>query len=241
MKFPNLHKGDIGIQVGFDLSSKNLVTDVLKMHYRTGNQGLVIGIDPDPSNHQSIRPIIEERKLNIILIQKATYSEKKIGKLVLGKRASHNILEEFNKDNNPYFSEEIIEVPIDTLDNIVKETGVDHSRITHISITNNGAEYETLKGMEELFKKCPKLNLTVNAGRPGELGKINGKPDYQVITELLKERGFYCKFRRINESFWWGFVISLLFKRKWVFGKTQYGIIMASSHSRSLKWYQSFS
>ena len=34
LKFPNLRKGEIGIQVGFDLSSKNLTTDVIKMHLR---------------------------------------------------------------------------------------------------------------------------------------------------------------------------------------------------------------
>ena len=241
VKFPNLHKGDIGVQVGFDLSSKNLVTDVLKMHYRTGNQGLVIGIDPDPVNHQRLKPVIEGRKLNVKLIQTATHSEKKNGKLVLGKKASHNILDEFNNDNSAVLSDDIVEVPMNTLDNIISETGVDYSRIAHINITNNGAEYDTLKGMNEIFEKCPDLNLTVIAGRPGKIGEIDGRPDDQVITEFLKGKGFKCRFRRINESFWWGFVISLLLKRKWVFGKQDYGIVMASRGARKLKWYQSFS
>lgn len=81
LKFPNLRKGETGIQVGFDLSSRSLTTDVLKMFYRTTNEGLIVAVDPDPYNHEVLKPVIEKRGLNVLLVQKGTYSKKTTDKL----------------------------------------------------------------------------------------------------------------------------------------------------------------
>lgn len=241
LKFPNLRKGEIGIQVGFDLSSKNLTTDVMKMTCRTKKTGQVIAIDPDPFNHESIRPIIERKGLNVKLVQKATYSKQTTDKLIIGTRASHNKINRVEDDNSPAYTERNIEVNLDTLDNIVEELRLDYSKIRHINITNNGAEFETLLGMENILKKCNNINLTIASGRQNKMGEINNKRDYEVIMAFLNERGFKCKMLRINQSFWWGVVNNLLFKRRWIFNKTRFGIIMASRGDRKIKFYQSFS
>ncbi|NQT78548.1 MAG: FkbM family methyltransferase [Bacteroidetes bacterium] len=241
LKFPNLRKGEVGIQVGFDLSSKKLITDVLKMHYRVKNSGMVIAIDPDPYNHRMLESVIEERKLNIQLVQKATFSDQTTGKLTLGTRASYNKIDSIQTNSSPIYTDEKIEVELDTLDNIVRDLKLDYSKIAHISITNNGAEYETIKGMEEIINHCNNLNLTIASGRTTKMGEKNGKRDYELILEFLSERGFKCKFFRINESFWWGVVNYLIIKRKWIFGKKRYGVIMASKGNRNLKFYQTFS
>lgn len=241
LKFPNLRKGETGIQVGFDLSSKSLTTDVLKMNRRTGNEGLVIAVDPDPFNHEKLRSVVEKKGLNVQLVQKGTYSEKTTDKLELGFNSSHNKISSVELETTHVHSGEKIEVELDTLDNIVRELGLDYSKIRHISITNNGAEYDTLLGMEEIFEKCPNLNLTIASGRQGKNGELLGKRDFEVIMPYLREKGFKCRLLRINKSFWWGFVNFLLIKRKWKFSRKQFGVIMASRGSRGIKWYQSFS
>lgn len=241
LKFPNLKKGETGIQVGFDLSSKSLTTDVLKLQQRVGNEGLVVAIDPDPLNIEKLQPVIQGKNLNIKLVQKATYSHPTNEKLVMGTRASYNKIETVKGGTAESFTEKTIEVELDTLDNIVDNLNIDHSKISHINITNNGAEYATLKGMEKIFENCPDLNLSIASGRPGPMGEIDGRRDHEVIMGFLQEKGFTCKLMRKNESFWWGLVVNGLIKRKWVFNKQHFGIIMASRGKRKLKFYQTFS
>lgn len=238
LKFPNLKPGEIGIQIGFDLSSKNLTTDVVKMNYRTTNKGLVIAIDPDPFNHNQLEKVIAKKKLNIRLIQKATYSKKSKDKLIMGVRSSYNKIGIVQSDNSPSHTTEQIEVELDTLDNIIEDLNIDYSKIRHICITNNGAEYETLLGMTNIFNKCPNLSLTIASGRPNKMGEIGDRKDYEVIMELLTQHGFKSKFVRLNKSFWRGFVIHLIIKRKWMFNKTRFGFIMAARGERKLKFYQ---
>ena len=241
IKFPNLKKGEIGIQVGFDLSSKNLTTDVIKMNYRTTNIGQVIAIDPDPFNHERLQPVIEQRGLNIKLIQKATYSHQTTDKLSMGHRSSHNKINSVQSENSSVLTDKVIEVELDTLDHIVEELGLDYDKIRHISITNNGAEYETLLGMENILEKCEHINLTIASGRPDKMGEVNNKRDYEMVTELLTKKGFTCKLLRINQSFWWGVIHNLLFKGRWLFNKKTFGVVMASRGERKIKFYQSFS
>ena len=238
LKFPNLKKNEIGIQVGFDLSSKNLTSDVLKMHSRVGKGGLVLAIDPDPLNHSRLQQVIERNKLSVKRVQKATYSEKTQNKLVLGTRAAYNKLEFIQSDESPAFTDEVIEVDMDTLDAIVADSGIDYSKIRHICITNNGAEYNTLLGMTDILNKCPNLNLTIASGRPDSMGDIDGRRDVEVIREFLEKNGFKTNFIRLNKSFWRGVVIYLILKRRWVFNKEAFGFIMASRGDRPLKAYQ---
>lgn len=241
LKFPNLRKGETGIQVGFDLSSKSLTTDVLKMFYRTGTEGLIVAIDPDPYNHKVLKSVVEERDLNVILVQKGTFSSKTNEKLELGHNSSHNKIASLPMETTHVHSGKKIEVELDTLDNIVRDLGLDYSKIRHISITNNGAEYDTLLGMTEIFEKCPNLNLTIASGRPGPNGELNGQRDFTVIMKFLEAKGFRCKLMRINNSLWWGGVNFLIIKRKWVFSQKRFGVVMASRGNRPIRFYQSFS
>ena len=89
LKFPNLKKGEIGIQLGFDMAYP-LTSDLFSMYKRVKPNGLVIGIDPDPFNHQIAQQIINENNYNIQLIQKGTYSKKGVTRLLIGKKSSWN-------------------------------------------------------------------------------------------------------------------------------------------------------
>ena len=242
VKFPNLRSGEIGIQVGFDMSSKNFTTDVIKMYYRVSNTGKVIAIDPDPRNHAMFKKAIEKNSINnIVLVQKGTFALKKKLTLLISQRSSHNRVKSLQSDSYPKNTISSIEIEVDTLDNIIDDLNIDYSRIRHINITNNGSEYQTLLGMNTIFEKCKNLNLSIISGRPGKLGEIHGKKDYQEIIAFLQKRGFTCKFIRMNNSLWWGIIINLIIKRKWIYNKQRYGCILASRGDRKLKFFQSFS
>ena len=219
----------------------SITSDLFTMHKRIGQTGKVIGIDPDPLNHQIASAIINKKNLNIKLIQKGTYSKKDKVQLLVGEKSSWNQLEIVPKDTGVDFTSHKINVEINTLDNILKETRIDINKIGHVNLTINGAEYETLLGMENLLSKSKDLSLTIVAGRYDESGIINGKNDFEMIMPVLHAHGFSTKFKRINELFWWGFVVKFLINRSWVYSQSNFGIIMAGKGTKKPKWYQSFS
>ena len=240
LKFPNLKEGGIGIQVGFDMHYPT-TSDLFTMAKRIGTKGRIIGIDPDPKNHQIASNIIEQSKLPIQLIQKGTYSKKDQVEFLIGEQSSWNQLAIVPKDSTVSFTGEQVIVEINTLDSILKDIAIDLSRIQHINLTINGSEYETLKGMKNLFKQLNDLSITVIAGRFDESGTIDGQPDYELILDFLVKNGFKTRFKRINQLFWWGFVTKLLLNRQWIYNRPNFGVIMASKGNHNLKWYQSFS
>lgn len=240
LKFPNLKKGEIGIQLGFDMTSA-ITSDLFEMCKRVSNNGKIIGIDPDPFNHQIAHQIIQEKRYNVQLIQKGTYSKKGNALFLLGKKSSWNQLKNIPKDSTVLFTNNEVEIEIDTLDNIIADLNIKPESISHINLTINGAEFDTLKGMDSILRENKNISLTVVAGRHDESGTINGSPDYQLIIELLNSYGFKTKFKRINHLFWWGFVVKLLINRKWIYNQPNYGVIMAYKGNKTTKWYQSYS
>lgn len=237
VKFPHIQSGSVGLQIGFDLSSSNLTTDILTMSQRAGNKGKILGIDPDPTNHDSLNNILRNGKYPISLLQKGTYDRQGHSKLQLTEVASFNVVEGIKVDR-PVSN--TIEIELDTVDNIIQAEGISPSDISHINITNNGCEYATLKGMRRLLSTAEELCITVIAGRSGPIGTIDDQPDQKIITELLESYGFKTRFYRMSHLLWWGVVHQLLIKRNWVFGKQPYGVVMAFKGTRP-KWYQSYS
>ena len=217
-KFPRLQKGDIGIQIGFDLSSKNLTTDLLLMYHRVGRQGQVIGIDPDDSNIARMRAIVSKFDLPIQLITCGTGSTNSIAQFQKTTRAAHNIVKKYGTRHDVK-SEESIQIK--TLDSITKSAGIDVSKIKHINISNNGAEYDTLKGAINLFSNLEDVTVTVISGRNGELGMIGGERDYQVVSKFLQDNGFKTDFIRPADRLWWGGVQRVLVKKRWPYGKNR--------------------
>ena len=143
-------------------------------------------------------------------------------------------------DTDVEFSDREITVQVSTLEQIINENEIPVDRIRHINLTINGHEYHTLKGMKKFLQESENLALTVIAGRYDETGTIDGKRDLDLILPLLEECGFRTRFKRINELFWWGFVVKLLIQRLNVYKKKTYGVIFAVKGNCKMKWYQSF-
>ena len=75
LKFPHLKKGELGIQVGFDMAYP-VTSDLFTMYKKVAPTGKVIGIDPDPDNHLIAQKIINNKNYSIQLIQKGTFNKK---------------------------------------------------------------------------------------------------------------------------------------------------------------------
>lgn len=241
LKFPELKKGEIGIQVGFDMLSF-VTSDLFEMARKAGKKGLVLGIDPDKWNHKIAKEIIKKKKYhNIRLIEAGTYSEKTKANFLFGSKPSWNQIDIIPIDETVGFSGKEKEVQLDTLDNILKKYHIDIKKIGHVNITNNGAEYYTLLGFEEGLQNAENMALTVIAGRYDSSGTVKGKPDYEMIINYLNTLGYTTKFYRIHQLFWWGFCVKLLINRRWIYNKKNYGVIFASKGKKRIPFYQSFS
>jgi len=240
LKFPCLLPGEIGIQIGFDMSAP-VTSDLFLMADSVGKKGTVIGIDPDPNNIAHATQIITSKNLPIQLIHHAVYAEKGSIQLLLGDKASWNQLAAIPLDTDVSFSGKIITVEMDTLDNLIELNNIDIAKIGHINITINGAEYYALKGMGHLLSNAKNICITVIAGRYDDSGTINDQPDFKIIKQLLLQHGFKVKFRRMHKLFWWGFIVNTIIRRRWIYGKKNYGVIMAAKGNKHIPWYQSFS
>jgi FkbM family methyltransferase len=207
-----LSKGETAIQVGIDMDS--ITSDLFHMAKLVGKTGTVIGIDADPKNIERARQRAHKYKSRIILINKATFSKKGLMYMDIAKRASWNRLEviagERSEEN---FTGERISIEADTIDNILYSINIPPDKISHVSLTVNGAEYPTLLGMTRLLSKgSGRLSIGAVAGRSGEIGIINGVPDYQMIANVLDKCGYKTEFKRFNETIWNGFFKIYLFK-----------------------------
>jgi len=241
LKFPKLKKGEIAIQVGFDMFSP-MTSDLFEVVRKVGKNGLVLGIDPDNRNHVVASEIIARREYkNIRLVEVGTFSEKTKAKFLFGKRSSWSQIGNIAIDETADFTGEELEIQLDTLDHILEKENIEISKIGHVNITNNGAEYDTLLGFEKGLRNAQNLALTVIAGRYDASGTIEGKPDYEIITDYLSSLGYQTRFRRIHQLFWWGFCVKFLINRTWVYNKQNYGVIFASKGNKSIPFYQSFS
>jgi FkbM family methyltransferase len=241
VKFPALKKGEVGIQVGFDMYSP-LTSDLFEMSRKVGAKGLVLGIDPDEWNHQEAKKIMDGRPNNNIRLQKlATFSEKSTATFKFGRRSSWSQLGNIAIDETVDFSGREEEVGLDTLDHILEVEDINILDVAHVNITNNGAEYHTLIGFEKGLKNAQDLALTIISGRYDASGTIDGRPDYELVTSYLQSLGYETKFYRVHQLFWWGFCVKLLINRKWVFNSLNYGVVFAAKGKTRIPFYQSFS
>ncbi len=240
LKFSNLKEGDIGIQCGFDMDA-HVTSDLFLMHRRVKNSGMVYGIDPDPENIEVAKQIISKSEMSIITIQAALADQAGETTLLLGKKKGWNQLTSIPIDSTVQFQNKEITVPVFTLKQIIDQHDIPFQKVRHINLTINGLEYHTLLGFEDLLKSASDLSLTVIAGRHDETGTIDGKPDVELILDLLKRTGFKTQFKRINELFWWSFVVKLLVQRNYVYNKKNYGVVFAAKGNTKIRWFQSFS
>ena len=81
----------------------------------------------------------------------------------------------------------MIEIKVDTLDNILEGLKID--RVNFIKMDIEGAEIEALKGMKEtLGNNDVKLAIA-------SYHKVNGQPTYKTIIPMMREMGFNSRFK----------------------------------------------
>jgi len=169
--------GDIVIDVGAAFGFYTITASK-----RVGQQGKVVAIEPQPNILEMLNRNIKLNKLaNIITLNYAVYSERSKVRLY----SNYSIIQERAGQSLQSY----IEVSADTLDNLLRQVGIDE--VNWIKVDVEGAELEVLKGAAGILSRSSDISLLVEVHSPDLL-----KP----ILELCESYKFGVEFEKTYQN-----------------------------------------
>lgn len=167
-----IKKGDIVVDAGATEGGFGI-----PIAERIGPEGIILYIDPFPGNAEAIRAYKSAHSLpNLKVIEKALWDSK-------GKHRLYG--EDIYVYSLVYAHTNFIEVECDTLDNILKELGID--KIDLLKADVEGAELEMLRGARETLSKGANVAIAAYHGRP----TLDwDPPTYSEVKKFLEGLGY---------------------------------------------------
>jgi FkbM family methyltransferase len=160
-------RGEIFIDIGAYIGKYAL--HVAKI---VGNEGMVLAVEPHPINYQALVRNIELNKIrNVIPINLAAWNVDTKLKFFVGETtARHSIKANMGLG--------CLEVEARELDHVLSG----YNKIDWIKIDVEGAEYETLCGLEQVISKCrPKIIIEVFSKNVDKVKGFFKKHEYQLV------------------------------------------------------------
>jgi FkbM family methyltransferase len=182
--FTLVNAGETVVQVGVAAPET-----VFRYSRAVGPQGRVVLFEAAPKNIEMIREAMRRLPYpNVVLIPKGAWSAAGTVELALSPLPADNKIpmdgivhdNDFRPEND--YSERI-RIPVDTVDAVVSQLGLE--QVHYLSITVNGAELEVLAGSARTLRH-PGLRLWVKA----HALQADGTPLNVPIGRLLRARGF---------------------------------------------------
>jgi FkbM family methyltransferase len=180
-------EGDIVVDVGAHIGRYAIIASKM-----VGSQGKVIAIEAHPANYDILKKNIELNKLNnVIALNYAVHSKETMVKLYEpGQEEGLTIYNTIMIDRtltskNPKY----IEVKANTLDSLLVENGI--NQVNWIKIDVEGAEYEVLKGANEILSSNRCLSVLV---------EVHGRDTYGPTMELLRSKNFNIEFEKTYDN-----------------------------------------
>uniref|UniRef100_A0A7C4U847 FkbM family methyltransferase n=1 Tax=candidate division WOR-3 bacterium TaxID=2052148 RepID=A0A7C4U847_UNCW3 len=169
-KYYKIKKGDIVVDVG-----ANVGIFTIKAAKEVGNDGKVIAVEPEGECLSMLQRNIQENKLrNVLVIQKGVWIKKdKLKFYISPSSTGHSFYESIHY--------KVAEIEVDSLDNILKEYGIERTDFVKLDI--EGAEVEAVKGMNEVLKSGAKIVIA-------SYHLINNDFTYKTILPYLREKKF---------------------------------------------------
>lgn len=184
-------EGDIVVDIGAHMGRYTIPSAK-----SVGVSGKVIAVEAHPYNFGILQHNLKLNKLtNVSALNSAVYSKKANLKLYLpdedlGYTMHHSVMTHYlsTKYNNE-IERKYIEVEADTLDNLLKSSGI--TTVNWIKIDVEGAEYEVLKGAREILSTNKPISILV---------EVHGKDTYGPTIELLRSNNFNIEFERTYDN-----------------------------------------
>lgn len=184
-------EGDIVVDIGAHMGRYTIPSAK-----SVGVSGKVIAVEAHPYNFGILQHNLKLNKLtNVSALNRAVYSKKANLKLYLpdedlGYTMHHSLMTNYlsTKYNNE-IERKYVEVEADTLDNLLKSSGI--TTVNWIKIDVEGAEYEVLKGAREILSTNKPISILV---------EVHGKDTYGPTIELLRSNNFNIEFERTYDN-----------------------------------------
>ena len=177
-------EGDTVIDIGAHIGRYTITSSK-----QVGDSGKVVAIEADPDNFQLLKRNIALNNLtNVLPLNYAVFSTRTRMKLYEQSASA--------KYNSVMFaraaeSKNYVEVNADTLDNILKQNGV--NQVNWIKIDVEGAEFEVLKGSTKTLSG-ESISLFV------EIHNIENPSHYDNIVDFLKHDNYEITFEQRYEG-----------------------------------------
>jgi FkbM family methyltransferase len=169
--------GDIVIDVGAAFGFYTIMASK-----RVGQQGKVVAIEPQPNILEMLNRNIKLNELtNIITLNYAVYSERSKVRLY----SNYSIIQERAGQSLQSF----IEVSADTLDNLLRQVGIDEANWIKVDV--EGAELEVLKGAAGILSRSSDISILVEVHSPDLL---------RPILELCESYKFGVEFEKTYQN-----------------------------------------
>lgn len=175
-----LEKGDTVIDVGANIGYYSLLSS-----YLVGEEGKVYAFEPDPDN---IEALLNNCKINnfnnIVPLQKAMSNFKGKTNLYTTFANDPQTTEGWHSLVKPDTDLLVLEVEVDTLDNLIpKQAG----KIKLIKTDTEGNDLAVLQGAIRLIKNNPDINLIVECY---PAGLLNANSSVKDLLDFIKELQF---------------------------------------------------
>lgn len=168
-KYKRMKEGDVILDIG-----ANIGVFSIKAAKAVGKSGRVIAIEPEPKNVKIFNENLKNFK-NIIIIPKAVgNSSGKVNFLIGIHSGSHKINSHLRKKS----TEKIITVPIEKIDNLVRELNLE--KVNFLKIDVEGWELEVLKGAEYSLEMIEFMAIA----------SYHTEDERKLITEFLDRHHF---------------------------------------------------
>ncbi|MDQ3835321.1 MAG: FkbM family methyltransferase [Thermoproteota archaeon] len=184
-------KGNVVIDVGAHVGRYTIHASKL-----VGMNGKVIAVEAHPGNFQLLKRNLQlnNSENNVIALNSAAYSEdiSHLRLFLAGEDRGNTIYNTIMESRDA--TEKFVNVPALKLDTILQHARLPPHEINWIKIDVEGAEYEVLKGAENILSNSKDISLLL------EVHNLQGGNLYDPIVDLLAKHKFGIVYERVYDS-----------------------------------------
>ena len=182
---------DIVVDIGAHIGRYTIISSK-----RIGPNGKVVAIEADPANFELLNRNVNLNKLtNVTSLNYAVYSNQTKLKLYLpGKQSGFTIYNTIMVNRGKHQGK-FIEVNGNTLDNLLEQNKINFANINWIKIDVEGAEFEVLKGAQNVLSKSNDIAILIEIHN-----SQNGTNLYRPIIEFLNRYNFRIVYEKIHDG-----------------------------------------
>jgi FkbM family methyltransferase len=182
---------DIVVDIGAHIGRYTIISSK-----RIGPNGKVVAIEADPANFEMLNRNVNLNKLtNVTSLNYAVYSNQTKLKLYLpGKQSGFTIYNTIMVNRGKHQGK-FIEVNGNTLDNLLEQNKINFANINWIKIDVEGAEFEVLKGAQNVLSKSNDIAILIEIHN-----SQNGTNLYRPIIESLNRYNFRIVYEKIHDG-----------------------------------------